>query len=78
MDWIDCEKARQVKRVKIDKELIGALISSSNDKHLSQELLQMQDRTASSKVSLEYDSLRERLEALAIKHGWKIYNHNCY
>ena len=31
-----------------------------------------------SKISLAYDSLRELLEALALKHGYKIYNHECY
>ena len=25
-----------------------------------------------------YDSLRERLEGLALLHGYKIYNHECY
>lgn len=38
----------------------------------------MSEITSSSKISLLYDSLRELLEALAIKNGYKIYNHECY
>ena len=38
----------------------------------------MDDVTATSKFSLAYESLREALEALAIKKGYKIYNHECY
>lgn len=78
MDWTDCERTRQVKRITTNAALIESLISSANDKHTSQMLLPMQQATASTKVSLEYDCLREKLEALAIKHGWKIYNHDCY
>ncbi len=40
--------------------------------------LEIDDITASSKLSLAYDSLRELLEALSVKHGYKIYNHACY
>ena len=38
----------------------------------------MSDVTAGSKLSLAYDSLRELLEALALKNGYKVYNHECY
>ncbi len=38
----------------------------------------MSDVTAASKLSLAYDSLRELLEALALKKGFKIHNHDCY
>ncbi len=38
----------------------------------------MSNITASSKLSLAYDSLREVLEALALKKDYKIYNHDCF
>ena len=30
------------------------------------------------KISLLYDALREYLECIALEHGYKIYNHECY
>jgi hypothetical protein len=44
----------------------------------SEEKLELSEITASSKISLLYDSLRELLEALALKNRFKIYNHECY
>ena len=41
-------------------------------------MLKTDNITANSKLSLAYDALREVLEALAIKQGYKIYNHECY
>ncbi len=55
-----------------------SLIKSSENKLKSEEKLVMSAVTASSKISLVYDSLRELLEALALKEGYKIYNHECY
>ena len=78
MDWEECIKKRIVKDIKIDKDLIEALIKSSNNKLESENKLLMADVTASSKLSLAYESLRELLEATAIKKGYKIYNHECY
>ncbi|MBD3312219.1 HEPN domain-containing protein [archaeon] len=78
MDWFNCKKKRLVKEVKSDNNLIESLIKSSDKKLRSQELLELTNDTASSKISLAYDSLRALLEALAIKEGYKIYNHECY
>lgn len=78
MDWVECEKKRLVKEIKPDNNLIQSLIKSSENKLKSQELLKLTDDTAGSKISLAYDSLRELLEALSIKKGYKIYNHSCY
>ena len=38
----------------------------------------MNEVNAASKFSLAYDSLREVLEALSLKNGFKVYNHECY
>jgi len=78
MDWEECYNKRIVKGVKLDVDLIKSLIKSSKNKIESECKLIMDDVTASSKLSLAYDSLRELLEALALKNGYKVYNHECY
>ena len=78
MDWKECFNKIIVKDVKPDLYLIRSLIKSSNNKLESEKRLSMNEITAGSKLTLAYDSLREVLEALAIKNGYKVYNHECY
>ena len=78
MDWEECCNKRIAKSVKPDIEMIKSLIKSSKNKLDSESKLEMSDTTAASKLSLAYDSLRELLEALALKNGYKVYNHECY
>ncbi|HIG98094.1 TPA: hypothetical protein HA231_01575 [Candidatus Woesearchaeota archaeon] len=79
MDWTACRKNKDlVKEVKPDKNLTASLIKSSAKKLYSESLLELNDDTASSKISLAYDALRELLEASALSRGFKIYNHECY
>jgi len=78
MDFNECIKKRIAKEVKEDKELIASLIKTSKNKLDSEKKLELSKVTSGSKISLLYDSLREILEALAIKNGYKIYNHECY
>ncbi len=78
MDLRGCKKNGFVKEVKKDSNLIRSLLKSSSQKLYSQSLMPLEGTTASSKISLAYDSLRELLEALAIAKGFKIYNHECY
>jgi len=66
------------KDIEPDKNMIKSLIKSSNNKLESEKQLEMNEITTSSKLSLSYDSVRELLEALALKTGYKIYNHECY
>ena len=66
------------KRITPDEDSVKSLLKASKSKLLSQERLELDDVTATSKFSLAYDSLREVLEALAIRKGYKIYNHECY
>ena len=54
------------------------MVKSSENKLKSNERLGIDEFTASTKVSIVYDSLREILEALSIKKGYKIYNHECF
>ena len=78
MDWKECNEKKLVKKIKQDTELIKSLIESSSKKFESANRLKLDEVTATSKFSLYYESLRELLEALAIKSGYKIYNHECY
>jgi len=78
MDFRECLKKRIAKEVSEDKELIESLFKTSQNKLFSEEKLKLDEVSASSKISLLYDSLRELLEALAIQNRFKIYNHECY
>lgn len=78
MDMKECFRKKIAKNVKPDIDMIKSLIKSSENKLKSEEKLVMEEITTGSKISLAYDSLREILEALALKQGYKIYNHECY
>ena len=78
MDWLECFRKRIIKEVSEDAGLIASLLKTSENKIKSSEKLGLSEETATSKLSLAYDSLREILEALALKKGYKIYNHECY
>ena len=78
MDWEECNKRALVKETKIDENLIKSLLKTSENKLKSFNRLELDSVTASTKVSLFYDCLRELLEALAIKNKYKIYNHECF
>ena len=78
MDFAQCKRNGFIKQVNADYNLIASLKISSGKKLHSQELLTLNDDTATSKITLAYDALRELLEALAISKGYKIYNHECY
>ena len=78
MDWIECKNKRFAKEAKTDRNLINSLIKASSKKQQTEKMLKLDDTTATSKLSLAYDALRELLEALAITKGYKIYNHECF
>tara|TARA_Y100000310_G_scaffold327446_1_gene393812 strand:- start:1883 stop:2281 length:399 start_codon:yes stop_codon:yes gene_type:complete len=78
MDWKECCDRKIAKRVSKDPDLISSLTRSSINKLESEKKLPLNNITASSKISLAYDSLRELLEVLALKNQYKIYNHECY
>ncbi|MFH1332613.1 MAG: hypothetical protein ABIH53_00020 [archaeon] len=78
MDWKQCNDNKMVKKVSEDLELIKSLKISSNKSFQSAGRLKLDNITATSVISLYYDSLREVLEALAISKGYKVYNHECY
>ena len=77
-DWKKCLDSLTAKSVNPDESMIKSLIKMSKNKLDSESRLKMNSITAASKLSLAYDSLRELLEALALRNGYKIYNHECY
>ena len=78
MDWNVCLKQREAKLVQPDLEMASSLEKTSANKYFSSNLLILKEETAASKISLSYDSVRERVEAAALRRGFKIYNHACY
>ncbi|MBI2045677.1 hypothetical protein HYT23_06470 [Candidatus Pacearchaeota archaeon] len=78
IDWKECCSKKTAKSITPDLNLIESLKKSSENKLKSSDELQMNETTSVSKFILAYDSLREALEALASKKGYKIYNHECY
>lgn len=78
MDWKECKDKGFVKDVKVDNNLISSLIKSSNKKFISSERLELDETTASTRISIIYESLRELLEAVSVGKGFKIYNHECF
>jgi hypothetical protein len=77
MNWKECNLKNFVKKVSIDESLINSLIDSSNNRMKTCERISLDEISSSTKVSLAYESLREILEALSLKNGFKIYNHEC-
>ena len=78
MDWQECKDKKLVKSVSIDESLINSLVKSGENKLKTNKRIELDETTASTKVSIVYESLREVLEALAMKKGFKIYNHECF
>ncbi|MBS3072905.1 hypothetical protein J4477_03670 [Candidatus Pacearchaeota archaeon] len=76
MDMNKCKKNNLVKLVKPDMNKIQALLKSAENKVKACDILP--DSLGESKVSLIYDGIRMVLEYLALKEGYKIYNHECY
>jgi len=78
MDWKECKDKKFIKEITQDTYLIDSLIKSSKKRFESSKRLKLDNITVSAKISLIYESIRELLEAFAIKKGFKIYNHECF
>ena len=78
MNWNTCLRQKEAKPIKPDLEMATSLEKTSANKMFSSQLLEIKEETVASKISLEYDSVRELLEAIALRKGFKIYNHVCY
>ena len=78
MNWNTCLRQKEAKPIKPDLEMATSLEKTSANKTFSSQLLELKEETVASKISLHYDSVRELLEAIALRKGFKIYNHVCY
>ena len=78
MDWEECWSKRIVKDTGKDENLIRSLREMSEIKEKIIDSVQIDENTVLAYLPLAYDSLRELIEALAVKKGFKIYNHECY
>ncbi len=78
MNWNTCLLEKEAKRIKPDLDMAASLQKTSANKAFSSKLLELKEETVASKISLDYDSVRELLEAIALRNGFKIYNHVCY
>jgi len=78
MDFKECVEKRIVKNIKPDHEMAESLVEDAKNKIKTTEEIKLNKTSSSSLITLYYDALREKLEALALKKGFKIYNHECY
>ncbi|HLD40309.1 MAG TPA: hypothetical protein VJB13_04160 [Candidatus Nanoarchaeia archaeon] len=78
MNWNTCLRQKEAKLIKPDLEMAASLEKTSANKTFSSQLLELTEKTVASKISLDYDSVRELLEVIALRRGFKIYNHICY
>jgi hypothetical protein len=78
MNWTKCKECHLVIKTPIDINKINNLLTIANNKAVTANSIILTNITKESIFTLLYDSLRTLLEALAIKNGFKIYNHDCY
>ena len=78
MDWKGCLNKREVKQIKPDLDMAKSLEETSANKMISSNELKLRTETVGAKISLSYDAVREILESIALRKGFKIYNHICY
>ena len=76
MDWMECYKKGFVKEISWDKGKFTSFLEIKESKIEAAEVLP--EKFYYSKITLLYDALRILLEIIALKNGYKIYNHECY
>lgn len=68
----------KVRRAQPDIQLARSLISMSDKKIATMQKLEINDTTASTIMSNIYEALREIVESIAAKDGYKVYSHEAY
>jgi hypothetical protein len=66
------------KETSVDNEKVKSILRQSYDKYLAYNEIKPNKNLICVQYVLVYDYLRETLEAIAFKKGWKINNHICY
>ena len=77
MDIDDCYKNGDIRKTRINEELIKSLVEMSDIKEKTINSAKIDGISISAYVSMAYDSLREFLEAICISHGYKVLSHLC-
>lgn len=77
MKWEDCKSEKKIRKTSPDLSLIKALIEMSANKIKVIGSLTLNDTTASVVFVEYYEALREVVEAIASKNGFKVYSHEC-
>ncbi|RLE44756.1 hypothetical protein DRJ16_01490 [Candidatus Woesearchaeota archaeon] len=78
MNWYLCQEKGFAKKITSDKSLANSLVKTAENQLRTESTIPLSEQTLQSKIILVYSALREILEAIAILHGWKIYNHECF
>ncbi|MBI4139801.1 hypothetical protein HY483_02455 [Candidatus Woesearchaeota archaeon] len=76
MDWTSCKLSRLVKETSSDENKVKSILDVAERK--LDDANSMADERYYGKITLFYDVLREILECIALRKGYKIYNHECY
>lgn len=74
-DFIDDQKAR---KSSTDKQLAKSLISMSDTHIEAIKALRMSEIAASTIMTTYYEALREIVEAIAAKSGYRVYSHEAF
>ena len=67
-----------VRKASPDTQLAKSLVRMSGNQIISMEKLEITEVIASTVMSNLYEALREIIEAIAAKEGYKIYSHEAY
>ena len=78
MNFDDFIKNGQVKKASPDKALIKSLVLTSKTDLSFLKNISINENSARKTMSNYYDVLRSILEAIASKHGYKIYSHEAF
>ena len=78
MDFETCKNQKLIRDDTPDKAKVSSLLKDANNKFSTANSIELTKNSASSIITLHYDSIREQLAAIASKEGFKINNHECY
>ncbi len=77
MDLNTCRKNGFIRKVQVDNNLINSIIEMSKIDEETVQNAKQSERNISTYCVVAYSSLRQILEAITLKLGYKITNHIC-
>ena len=78
MKFVDFLKEQKVRKATPDLQLVKSLMAMSERQFNTAKLLKIDNITKESVLVMCYEALRELVEALAVKHGYKVYSHEAF